>query len=99
MIQFYCFLSVKYIGNEKPRVVEGELRCKQLVEYLDHLKVRKFVWLSEDATGIINKIEYDPKFNQLIGLVLPINSNSGMPISFSFIAKTAEDIKKLMEKP
>lgn len=63
------------------RVLEGNLRCKELAEYLDNLNAVKRVWLSEDATAIVSKISYDPKSNQLISLVLPLNNN-GCPIPF-----------------
>lgn len=78
-------------------MIEGELRCKQLNEYLEHLKLKKIVWLSEDATGIVLKIEYDPSTNQIIGLVLPLNSETGIPISFSFMANSAADIQKYIK--
>lgn len=78
-------------------MIEGELRCKQLNTYLEHLKLKKYVWLSEDATGIILKIEYDPSTNQVVGLVLPINPKTGIPISFSFMAESAADIQKFVK--
>lgn len=58
----------------------------------------KNVWLSEDATGILSKVEYDPKTNQMIGLVLPIDFDSGMPIPFSFMARNAEEIDSNMQR-
>lgn len=76
-----CFFLVRCIDNHKMRVLEGNLRCKELAEYLDNLNAVKRVWLSEDATAIVSKISYDPKTNQLIGLVLPLNNN-GCPIPF-----------------
>lgn len=90
---------VSYISQHKPRIIEGELRCKQLGEYLDHLKLSKHVWLCEDASGINAKAEFDPKTNQLVGLVLPLHSDSGMPKTFTYMAKNAEDIHKYLQKP
>lgn len=81
----------------KQRIIEGQLRCEQLLKYLESLKVKKSVWLSEDATGIVSKVEYDPTTNQLIGLVLPIHSETGMPISFSFKATSHNEIQRFME--
>lgn len=88
---------MSYISQNKQRIIEGELRCEQLLKYLDGLKVKKSVWLSEDATGIVSKVEYDPSTNQLIGLVLPINAETGMPISFSFKATSHNEIQRFME--
>lgn len=48
--------------------------------------------LSEDATRMIEKVQYDPNTNQLIGFVLPINSDNGLPIPFQFPARNANEI-------
>lgn len=52
------------------------------------------VWLCEDATGINSKVEYDKNTDQLVGIVLPLNVATGMPLPFTFLARTAEDIQK-----
>lgn len=79
--------------------MEGELRSHQLVDYLERTNSQKSVFLSEDGSGIIKKIVFDPHSNLLIGLVLPINAKSGMPITFSYKAESAEMIKKHIEQP
>lgn len=86
-----------YINQHKPKVIEGELRIKELEHYLDSLNLEKYVWLSEDATAIVSKVEFDPKTNQMIGLVLPINSENGMPIPFTYLASSEEDIRNNMK--
>lgn len=93
----YASISVAYIKQKKQRIIEGELRSKQLNEYLECLQLKKWIWLSEDATGIVSKIEYDPSTNQVVGLVLPLDSKTGNPISFSFMAETASDIQKFVK--
>lgn len=87
-----------YISQHKPAVIEGQLRCKDLLNYLDALEIPKYVWLSEDATSINPKIEFDSKSNQMVGPVLPFESNTGMPISFSHLARTTEEIQINMRK-
>lgn len=77
------FSLVRCIQNNKSRVIEGELRCKELCEFLVKHKADKSVWLAEDATAIIQRIQYDPKTNQLVGIVLPMDSK-GCPISFRY---------------
>lgn len=72
---------VRCVNDLKTRVVEGELRTKELMKYLDAHKTEKIVWISEDATAIISKIKYDPITNQLVGVLLPFNKN-GNPIPF-----------------
>lgn len=89
---------VYYINKDKQRIIEGELRATQLVEYLESIKSPKNIFLSEDGSGVIQKIVYDVHSNQLVGLVLPFKSN-GMPKMFSFEAKSTEDIEKYLQMP
>lgn len=46
--------------------------------------------ISEDATRITNRVQYDSKSNQLVGFVLPLNEN-GMPITFKFPARNSDE--------
>lgn len=61
------------------------------------INARKCVFLSEDASGIVSKVQFDPKSNQLIGLVLPLDSKTGMPVKFNFTAASAAEIQRMME--
>lgn len=90
---------MKRIHTQKERIVEGELRCEALSKHLERTNSPKSVFLSEDGSGILKKVVYDPKSNQLTGLVLPMNEKNGMPIIYSFKATSAEMIKKHMEEP
>lgn len=85
-----------YIQKYKSRFIEGDLRINELIDYLNSLNLEKYVWLSEDATAIVTKVEFDPKSNQMVGLVLPTNSLNGMPIPFSYVASSEEEIYKNM---
>lgn len=85
--------AVKYISKKKNTIVEGEIRAEALSEYCDKMNVPRKIWLSEDASGIIPTVAYDPSSNQLIGLVLPINERTGMPITFSFVPETLDQIE------
>lgn len=98
MLFHFRIFSVNYINENKPRIIEGELRCKELKKYLEVLKLEKYIWLSEDATGIVEKIEFDPKTNQMVGLVLPIDSITGIPISFTYLARSADEIRSNMQQ-
>lgn len=83
----------RYISQKKSKVVEGVLRTDELLEYLNDLKLPKIVVLSEDATRITNRIQYDPETNQLVGFVLPLGTN-GMPIADYNKARSAADMEK-----
>lgn len=84
-----------YINKNKPIITEGELRIKDLNHYLECLNLEKYVWLSEDATGIVAKVEFDQKSNQMVGLVLPTDQVSGMPITYKYLALNEEEIHKI----
>lgn len=80
-------------------MIEGDLRVSSLNEYLEKLKAPKVVWISEDASAIIPGISYHSPTGQLVGLALPLDEKTGMPIQRSFVPLSATDIAKQMAKP
>lgn len=50
------------------------------------------VWIAEDATAIVNRVEYQPSNGQVCGFTLPTNEETGMPIPFSFPATSPKDV-------
>lgn len=88
---------VRCINESKNKIVEGKLRCRELLEYLNDRKAGTDVWLSEDASGIIGKIQYDSSSNQLIGMVLPFDNATGCPKVFESTARNIEEIEKFMQ--
>lgn len=95
MISFYL---VSHINKNKLKVTEGELRCDELASYLDKVGTHKTVWLSEDGSGIVAKVCYDSSSNQMVGLILPIDSTTSMPIPFSFTPKSMKDLEEFSQK-
>lgn len=89
---------MRCIDDNKSRVVEGQLRCAELASHLSNLNAVKSIWIAEDATAIVSKISYDPATNQLVGIILPLNSN-GCPKPFSFLAKDVETMKQCVQLP
>lgn len=87
------------IHREKERVIEGRLRCSQLVKYLKSIDSPNSVFLSEDGSGVVRKIVYDAHLNQLVGLVQPFNDETGMPKLFAFQADSAEEIERIVQLP
>lgn len=91
-----CFPSIsttnRYIHRSDHHIVEGVLRCQELLNFLIERKLPLFVSLSEDATKIENRIQYDSQTVQLVGFILPINESNGMPIPFSYKGRTAGEI-------
>lgn len=83
-----------YINQYKVKIIEGELRCKELDKYLRSINAAKCVWLSEDASGIVPKIEFDPETNQMVGITLPLHSHTGFPIPLTFNARDEQEIRE-----
>lgn len=55
------------------------------------------IWLCEDGSGIISKVQYDQTLDQLVGIVLPIDGNTGCPKRYEFTARNQEEITKFMQ--
>lgn len=82
----------RYVQDNGPIIREGELRCNELKKYLDERKLEPFVWISEDATRITGRIQYDSVTNELIGFVSPL-STDGMPLRGIYKARSAKEIE------
>lgn len=68
------------------------MRTEELLNYLSKLNLPKIVSLSEDATRIFGRVQYNAKTNEIVGFVLSIDNN-GMPITGSYPARTAAEIE------
>lgn len=88
----------RYISEMHGHLVEGELRCEGLAQYLKIRNLAPIVSLSEDATRINGRVQYDPILNELIGFVLPTHIETGMPVSHFFQARNCEEIIKHFSK-
>lgn len=69
----------------------GFLYLPECKIYLVDKKLPLIVAISEDATRIITKVEYDSHSNQLIGFVAPYDDN-GLPKKLMFPARSAREI-------
>lgn len=83
--------------TNKNILIEGQLRCDGLKQHLIENNCELSVFLSEDGSGIVKRVTYDPKTNQLVGLVLPFKEN-GMPKTMFFTPRSAEDIDDFMKQ-
>ena len=55
---------------------EGKFIFDKLLVHLEGYNAEKIVSISEDATRIISRVEYDSSSNKIVGFVLPLDSNS-----------------------
>lgn len=70
-------------------VIEGECQVNELKSFLEAHNVTPPVWLSHNATGIINWIQYDRKTNKLVGFVLPLDT-TGMSKTNTYLATSTK---------
>lgn len=82
----------RQIQKMKPSSVEGVVRSNELLQYLQNQNLLLVVNLSEDATRINGRVQYDIASNQIVGFAPPINEH-GMPIPQSFPARSAAEIE------
>lgn len=82
----------KYYSGQCENIPEGILRARAFSEYLDRANSSKLVWLSEDATAVTSKLEYDSNFKRMIGNTYNDCPASGLPI-LSPSVRSAKDVK------
>lgn len=82
----------RYVRASNCHMTEGIPRFEELSVYLKKREQPLLVSLSEDATRIVGKIQYDSISNQLVGFVLPTNVQNGMPTPFKYPANDAVQI-------
>lgn len=88
---------LKYIQEHKVKIMEGKLRCDELKTYLQKINAPNCVWLSEDGSGIIQRVSYDVASNQLVGLLLPLDECTGMPKHSTYSAENLALIEEHMK--
>lgn len=72
-----------------------EYRFNQLKNFLEKNKLPLCVWISEDATRITGKIEYDSISNKVVGFVMPFDN--GLAKSDAFVGTSAYEIGKYFQ--
>lgn len=88
----------RYIGKMSTQICEGELRSKELLKYLNDCGLPLVVSLSEDATRIDGRVQYSSSCNEIVGLVLPTNLITGLPIAHAYKARSASEIVSHFEE-
>lgn len=82
----------RYVKRSSQSISEGVLRHKELLIYLNERNLPLAIGLSEDATRIEGRVQFDSSTNQLIGFVLPISGHNGLPTPNVYKARNAEEI-------
>jgi len=81
----------RFVVKDSQPIHEGVFRFDELLNHLNAFKCPKIVSIGEDATRVINKVQYDVESDKLVGFVLPCNEY-GLPQSDSFIATDFESV-------
>lgn len=79
---------LRYIDNTQDKIIEENFRFKELRIFLVKRHLPLQIWISEDATRITRKIEYNKYSNKLVGFVLPLKN--GCPQTDICLAKPAK---------
>ncbi|KAK3928956.1 L-lysine 4-hydroxylase [Frankliniella fusca] len=87
----------RILASTSGSVTEGKFRFQELNDFLESKNLPKKVFISEDATRIIQKFAYDLTSDQIIGPVPPLAQN-GVPIINSFPASSAAMIATHFDK-
>ena len=78
-------------------ILEGTIRMAECMAALEERKQPRTVWVSEDATGINGRVEYDSKTDRCVGFVGPLDER-GMPDLSRFGAEDADTIQGLFAR-
>jgi len=73
--------------------IESACRVTDFKQFLQVRNLTSFIWLSEDATRITSRIQYDSSTNQLIGFVL-LFDDQGMPLLYSLLPLLLQNLFK-----
>lgn len=87
----------RHIKSSVDTIKEGEFRFSALKKFLVEGGYPLTVWLSEDATRILGRPQFDEKNNIIVGLVPPLNEK-GLPEIFAFPATTAAVIESYFQE-
>lgn len=90
----------KYLANFDV-IIEGELQIKGLIRHFEETGCTqndRKVWIAEDATSIISRVEYMPSTGQIVGFVPKIVPGTGMPALHSFPATSLSAVKNYFDE-
>ena len=81
------------IHSEYHPLLEGQFQFDGLVNYLNKYNAPFVVAISEDATRVIARVEYDRENDRMVGFLLLCNEN-GLHLPDSFLATSFEAIEQ-----
>ena len=82
----------RMIQSEYYPLSEAQFQFDGLVNHLDEYNSPFFVAISEDATRVVARVEYDHENDRIVGFVLPCSEDE-LPLTDSFLAASFEVIE------
>ena len=82
----------RIIQSQSGYLSEGQFQFDELVRHLTKYNAPFVVAISEDATRIVARVEYDKNTDRMVGFVLPCNED-GLPLCDSYLATSFETIE------
>lgn len=79
--------------EETGNINEGVVIFDELKRYLERRNYPSAIYMSEDQTALVKRIQYDPSSNKMIGFVARLNTSNGFPDTEQFIVHSISDIK------
>jgi hypothetical protein len=86
----------KFLQSGK-RINEGVVRYQELESFFNSRQLPKKNWLSEDATKITPKVQFDSTHGEIVGLCAPTAQN-GFPIVSFFNVTSPMQLKSFIDK-
>lgn len=84
------------VYSQYSKIEEGVFRFDALVQHLRKYDSPFIVAIAEDATRIVQEVEYDAATDRCVGFVLPVD-DKGCPVANTFTANTFEEIEEMFK--
>jgi len=83
---------------QEKRMEHSKIYFNELKLYLEKNNYPLDVIISEDATRITERLEYDPNTNEIYGLLPPNDPDKGMPKENYFLASSPKVVQNFIEE-
>lgn len=92
-----CLLTLSvHLNQTREEFLEGQFRFESMKTYFESTNV-KYVFASEDCTGIVQKISYDRNSNSFIGFCPPLQID-GFPHISSFNIDSFSELERAFDE-
>ncbi|KAF5270271.1 hypothetical protein FQA39_LY18880 [Lamprigera yunnana] len=79
--------------DENPTIMNGTVGIETLKTYLLKRNLPVYIFVSEDQTDIVRRVQYNPKTNKMRGFAPPLSNKTGLPDITKFVVTCVQDIE------